>query len=143
MSYRNLEIWQMARELSIEIHAMSLELPKFEQYETGSQIRRSSKSVRSNIVEGYGRRMYKADYIRFLICALASNDETMDHLETLWETQSPLTKPCMMNCTRKSISWVKSSTGLFPASSQNTSPQSNPSPQHPASTPASTPQHLP
>jgi len=57
-------------------------------YEVGSQIRRSSKSVRSNIVEGYGRRMYKADYIKFLITALVSNDETIDHLEVLWETKS-------------------------------------------------------
>jgi len=38
------------------------ELPKFEMYEEGSQIRRSSKSVRTNIVEGYGRRNYKLDY---------------------------------------------------------------------------------
>ena len=67
---------------------MSLELPQFELYETGSQIRRSAKSVRSNIVEGYGRRAYKNDYIRFLTIALSSNDETIDHLETLYETGS-------------------------------------------------------
>jgi four helix bundle protein len=53
MSYKQLEIWQLAREISISVHKMSLELPKYETYETGSQIRRSSKSVRSNIVEGY------------------------------------------------------------------------------------------
>jgi four helix bundle protein len=88
VSYRSLEVWQLAREVSIEVHEMSLILPRFEQYEVASQIRRSSKSVRSNIVEGFGRRMFKADYIKFLICALASNDETMDHLETLWETKS-------------------------------------------------------
>ena len=67
---------------------MSLKLPKFELYETGSQIRRSSKSVRSNIVEGYGRRHYTREYIRFLIFSLASNDETRDHLDSLFETQS-------------------------------------------------------
>lgn len=89
MSYKKLEIWQLARELTIEIHKMTLsDLPKFEMYETGSQIRRSMKSVRSNIVEGYGRRMYKLDYIKHLIYAQASNDETIDHLETLFETQS-------------------------------------------------------
>ena len=64
------------------------ELPKFEMYETASQIRRSSKSVRSNIVEGYGRRIYKQEFLRFLTYALASNDETIDHLETLRETKS-------------------------------------------------------
>jgi len=45
MSYKNLEIWQLAREVVLEIHKMSLKLPKFEMYEEGSQIRRSSKSV--------------------------------------------------------------------------------------------------
>jgi four helix bundle protein len=89
MSYRNLEIWQLARALTVDIHRMTMhDLPKFELYETGNQIRRSMKSVRSNIVEGYGRRRYKSDYIRFLTYALASNDETIDHLECLFETES-------------------------------------------------------
>lgn len=89
MSYRNLEIWKLARELVIDIHKMTLnELPKYEMYEEGGQIRRSVKSVKSTIVEGYGRRRYKQDYLRFLTYALASNDETTDHLETLFETES-------------------------------------------------------
>ena len=88
MSYKNLEFWQLSRELVVEIHKMSLSLPKFEMYEEGSQIRRSSKSVKSNIVEGYGRRNYKNDYLRHITFALASNDETIDHLETLFETES-------------------------------------------------------
>ncbi len=89
MSYRDLEIWQIAREVVIDIHKMSLnKLPKFEMYEEGNQIRRSSKSVKANIVEGYGRRRYKQDFIKFLIYALSSNDETIDHIETLYETGS-------------------------------------------------------
>lgn len=88
MSYKNLEIWKLSRELTIEIHNMSLMLPKFEQFEEGQQIRRSSKTVRSCIVEGYGRRKYKADFVKFLIYSLSSNDETIDHLETLYETAS-------------------------------------------------------
>ncbi|MCK6558819.1 four helix bundle protein [bacterium] len=79
----------MARQLVIDIHRMTLEkLPKFEMYEEGGQIRRSIKSVKSLIVEGFGRRAYKQDYVRLLICSLASNDETTDHLETLFETGS-------------------------------------------------------
>ncbi|MFC5409396.1 four helix bundle protein [Larkinella bovis] len=89
MSYKDLEIWQLAREITVDVHKMTLtKLPKFEMYETGSQIRRSSKTVRSNIVEGYSRRLYKADFIKFLVTALSWNDETLDHLETLYETQS-------------------------------------------------------
>jgi hypothetical protein len=60
MSYKNLEIWQLAREIALKVHKMTLEdLPKFEMYETGQQIRRSSKSCRSTIVEGYGRKRYQ------------------------------------------------------------------------------------
>jgi len=89
MSYKNLEIWQLARELVIDIHAMTLnKLPKFEMFEEGAQIRKSSKSVKSTIVEGYGRRRYKQEFVRFLTYAIGSNDETIDHLETLFETGS-------------------------------------------------------
>jgi four helix bundle protein len=89
MSYKNLEIWMMAREIVIDIHKMTLtKLPKYEMYEEGSQIRRSSKSVKSNLVEAYGRRRYKQEFIRFLVYSLASCDETLDHLETLYETDS-------------------------------------------------------
>lgn len=89
MSYKNLEIWQLARGLVIDIHKMTLQkLPKFEMYEEGQQIRKSIKTVKSTIVEGYGRRRYKQEFIKFLIYALSSNDETIDHLETLFETES-------------------------------------------------------
>ena len=89
MSYKNLEIWQMAKENVIQIHAMTInKLPKYEMYETGSQIRRSVKSVKANIVEGYGRRAYKMEFLRYLTFANASNIETLDHLETLYETKS-------------------------------------------------------
>ena len=89
MSYEKLEIWKLAKELAISIHKMTIDnLPKFEMYETGSQIRRSSKSTLTNIVEGYGRRKYKNDFIRFLYFAMASNIETISHLEILYETGS-------------------------------------------------------
>jgi four helix bundle protein len=87
--YKKLRIWEQARELVIEIHRMTLSaLPKFEMYEEGSQIRRSMKSVKSNIVEGFGRRRHKAEYVRFLDFSYASTLETIDHLETLHETES-------------------------------------------------------
>jgi four helix bundle protein len=94
MSFRNLEVWQMARAAVVEIHNMTLtKLPKFEMYEEGSQIRRSVKSIRSNIVEGYGRRRYKQEFVKHLVYALGSCDETMDHLEILFATDSLKDKP--------------------------------------------------
>lgn len=92
-NYEDLEIYQLAKRLAAEIHQMTLdELPKFEMYEEGSQIRRSAKSVVANIVEGFGRRRYKGEFVQFLTYAVASCDETKAHLDMLYETRS-LPKP--------------------------------------------------
>jgi len=87
-SYRDLNIYKKAHKLAVEIHEMSLKLPKFELYEEGSQIRKSSKSVKSTMVEGFGRRRYKLEFIKFLTYSIASCDETRDHLDTLYDTKS-------------------------------------------------------
>src|SRR4030042_4739261 len=80
-SYRDLDIYKLAHELGVTLHKFSLKMPKFELYETGVQLRRASKSISANIVEGYGRRRYKAEFIRFLIYAQASCDETIEWIE--------------------------------------------------------------
>ncbi len=85
-NYKDLEIYQLSYDLAVKIHKMTLELPKYELYEEGSQIRRSSKGITSCIVEGYGRRKYKSDFIKFLIYAHASCDETILHLNLLKDT---------------------------------------------------------
>jgi len=77
-SYRDLDIYLLAHELAVVIHKFSLRLPRYELYETGSQLRRSSKSVSANIVEGYGRRRYKNEYLRYLVIAQASCDESIE-----------------------------------------------------------------
>lgn len=79
-SYRDLEIYKLAYQLAMKIHHLSLTWPKYELYEEGSQTRRSSKGVCSCIVEGFGRRRYKNDFIKFLVYAQASCDETELHL---------------------------------------------------------------
>ena len=85
-SYKDLEIYNLSYDLAIKIHKISLALPKYELYEEGSQIRRSSKGITSTIVEGYGRRKYKADFVKFLIYAHASCDETILHLNFINDT---------------------------------------------------------
>jgi four helix bundle protein len=83
--YRDLEIYNQAFKLSLVVHRESLKLPPFELYEQGSQIRRSSKSIKDTISEGFGRRKYKAEYVKFLTYSIASCDETINHLETITE----------------------------------------------------------
>ena len=74
-SYRDLEVYQSAYQLAIKVHKMTMTLPKYEMYEQGSQVRRSTKSIKDNIVEGYGRNRYKNEFIRFLVYAHASCDQ--------------------------------------------------------------------
>jgi four helix bundle protein len=91
-SYRDLEIYKISKNLAIEVHKMSLKLPKFELYEEGGQIRRSSKSVTSMIVEGYSRGRYKAEFVKYLVYAQSECDETIVHLDFLFETNSLIDK---------------------------------------------------
>jgi four helix bundle protein len=74
MNYKDLNIYKLSFKLAVEVHNMTMTLPKFELYEEGSQIRRSSKSVASNIVEGYGKRQYKNDFLRSITIAHAECD---------------------------------------------------------------------
>lgn len=83
MSYRNLDIYKISFDLFLRTHKTSFLLPKYELYELGSQLRRSSDSVITNIVEGYGRSVYKKEYERFLVFSHSSCDETINHLEKI------------------------------------------------------------
>jgi four helix bundle protein len=84
-SYQDLEIYSISYSLALKVHHLTLSLPKYELYEQGNQVRRSSKSVAANIVEGYGRKRYKSEFIRFLVFSHASCDETVLHLKMINE----------------------------------------------------------
>lgn len=128
-SYRDLEIYKESKRLAVEIHQMSLKLPKFELYEEGNQIRRSSKSVTAMIVEGYGRRRYKADFIKYLVYAQSECDETMTHLDFLFETNSLNDKilyeklnteySVLSKKINKFIQWVEDNWNEFPDNTGN------------------------
>ena len=87
-SYRDLGVYKLSHKLGVGIHNVSFELPKLELFEEGSQICKSSKAIPTNIVEGFGRRQYKSDFIRFLVYAHSSCDETIEHLKLLFDTDS-------------------------------------------------------
>ncbi len=89
--YKDLVVYQQAHKLGVAVHKFSLKLPKFEVYETGSQIRRASKSISANIVEGYGRRRYQADYVKFLVYSQSSCDETNEWLTYIQDLYEDLT----------------------------------------------------
>ncbi len=74
--FEDLEVFQRAYRLSLEIHRESLKFPKIEQAALGDQIRRASKSIPANIAEGFGKqRLSSAEFKRFLMVAIGSADE--------------------------------------------------------------------
>ncbi|MGA3070161.1 MAG: four helix bundle protein [Terracidiphilus sp.] len=79
-SFRDLQVWQRAVQLSIAIYRLTKELPREEIYGLPSQIRRSAVSVPSNIAEGQGR-LGTGEFKQFLGIARGSNFEVQTHLE--------------------------------------------------------------
>ena len=82
--YKELNCYQMARELRIFISDLIKRFPKEEKYLLNEQIKRSSRSITVNIAEGYGRFTY-TDTRNFFIIARGSVMETMEHLTTAFD----------------------------------------------------------
>jgi four helix bundle protein len=75
-SFEDLEVFQRAYRLSLEIHHVSLRLPKIEQRALGDRVRRASKSIPVNLAEGFGKQSDSvAEFRRFLRIAMGSADE--------------------------------------------------------------------
>lgn len=73
-TFFELDVWQKAHLLVLEIYAITNDFPKSEVFGLTSQIRRASISIPANIAEGY-KRMGKADKIRFYNISQASLEE--------------------------------------------------------------------
>ena len=78
-SYRDLQVWQRAIQLSLAIYRLTSAFPKEEMFGLTSQVRRAAGSVASNIAEGYGRNS-RGEYKQFLGMARGSNLEVQTQL---------------------------------------------------------------
>jgi four helix bundle protein len=86
MSYRDLDVYKRSFMLALEMHKFSLILPRELQYDLADQIRRASRSIPSNIAEGFGRNKSIKDKVNFLNDSLGSNDEMLFNLDFLFES---------------------------------------------------------
>lgn len=78
-SYRELEVWKRAIELSVVLYKLTRDFPREEIYGLTSQLRRAGVSVASNIAEGYGRST-KGEFRSFLSVARGSTLEVQTQL---------------------------------------------------------------
>lgn len=79
-SYEDFEVYKESYNLAMEIFWKSRSFPKEERYSLTSQVIRSSRSISTNITEGWAKREYENYFKQHLIHALGSNAETKNWL---------------------------------------------------------------
>jgi len=79
--FRDLDVYQGAMSLVMEIFALSKQFPPDERFTLTDQIRRSCRSICANIAEAWRKRRYKAAFISKLNDAETEASETQVHLE--------------------------------------------------------------
>jgi four helix bundle protein len=87
MKFEDLKVYQIAIRLSGQIRTVAFGLPEFEQYRLRDQLLRATQSVTANIAEGFGRRRYQNDFIKFLTYSLGSCDEIQSHLNIIFNSK--------------------------------------------------------
>jgi four helix bundle protein len=86
-SFRDLNVYQQARDTAQKIFELSRRFPAEERYSLTDQIRRSSRSVKAMIAEAWGRRRYKAVFANKLDEALGEATETQSWLDDARDAQ--------------------------------------------------------
>ncbi len=81
-SFRDLEVYQLARQLANELFEASKLFPKEEIFSLTNQVRRSSRSVGAQIAEAWAKRRYKKHFISKLTDADGEQQETQHWIET-------------------------------------------------------------
>ena len=79
-SYRELIVWQKARDLAVETYGVTSKFPPSETYGISSQMRRASLAISSNIAEGY-HRFHPKERRQFFAVAFSSGAELESQLE--------------------------------------------------------------
>ena len=83
-SYKELHVYQNAMDAAMEIFQKTKNFPSEERYSLVDQIRRSSRSVCSNIAEAWRKRRYEAAFVSKLSDSEAEASETQVWLEFAW-----------------------------------------------------------
>jgi len=75
-SFSDLDVYQLSYQLSMSIFNLTRNFPSSEKYSLTSQIIRSTRSISANIAEGFGRRIYNAEFKKYLIYSAGSLEES-------------------------------------------------------------------
>ena len=78
MKVEDLKVYNKLFKLTLEAHSLTMTFPKFEMFELGSQLRRSSNSSPANLAEGFGNK-HTNIYLESISRAQGEVRETMHH----------------------------------------------------------------
>jgi len=84
MRVEDLVVYKKLYKLALEVNELSMSFPKFELYELGSQLRRSSNSAPANLVEGFGNK-HTNIYLESINRAQGEIRETKHHLKMAYD----------------------------------------------------------
>lgn len=84
-SFKDLEAYKLARQLSSEIYEISNQFPKEETYSLVDQLRRASRLIGAQIAESWAKRRYEKHFVSKLTDADAELQETKHWLETAFD----------------------------------------------------------
>ena len=117
-SFRDLLVYQKARELSKEVVELSRSFPPDEIYSLTSQIRRSSRSVGAQIAEAWAKRRYEKHFISKLTDADGEQMETQHWLESAVDfryVSAEQINPLLQKCTEigRLLGGIIAKAGLF------------------------------
>ena len=79
--FRELEVYRKAFNVAMKVFEITKSFPIEEKYSLADQIRRSSRSVCSNLAEGWRKRKYEAVFRNKLTDAMQEASETQSWLE--------------------------------------------------------------
>ena len=80
-SFRDLNVYKLARLETQKIYLRSRSIPAEEKYSPTDQIRRSSRAVKAMVAEAWARRRYRAVFINKIDEALGEATETQSWLD--------------------------------------------------------------
>ena len=86
-TYKDLRVFNLAYELGLKVHKLTLGFPDFERYSLGDQLRKSSMSIPVNLAEGMSKQSSAMETIRFLKIAIGSCEETKIWLKYAYDLE--------------------------------------------------------
>jgi four helix bundle protein len=94
-NYKETKVYQLAFEQAMDVFETSKTFPREETYSLTDQVRRSSRSVCTNLAEAYRKKRYPAHFISKITDSDSENSETVYGLILQWRASISLNKSTM------------------------------------------------